>query len=230
MNNIPIKKGLIRREGRIALEKVQGAIRLRWTQFGKTYSLTVGKATSDILTVAIAKAREIDSDITFERFDTSLVKYGKYLKKGSSNDNLTLCELWEKFLDNKFPFLKEKTKEEYLFLTKLLEKVDTVKNFDGLFIRKKLLEITTPYMTYKLLVRLNACCNWGIKNKLCTVDPFEGLGKELKASIPENITVRAFTDFEISEIFLIFHNIKITVITQILLNSGYLLVVDHQKL
>lgn len=59
------------------MERFRDSVRLRWTLHGKTYSLTVGKDSRDTLKAARAKAQVIDSDITFERFDPALVKYGK---------------------------------------------------------------------------------------------------------------------------------------------------------
>lgn len=65
------------RIGRITLERFRDSLRLRWTLKRKTFSLTIGEYSRDTLKAARAKAQTIDSDITFDRFDSSLNKYGK---------------------------------------------------------------------------------------------------------------------------------------------------------
>lgn len=65
------------RIGRIALERFRDSLRLRWTLKRQTFSLTIYKDSIDTLKAARAKAQTIDSDISFDKFDPSLNKYGK---------------------------------------------------------------------------------------------------------------------------------------------------------
>jgi hypothetical protein len=67
------------RRGRVTVERFRDSIRLRWTLKSKTYSLTIGKDSRDTLRAARAKAQIIDGDVALDRFDSSLIKYGKPL-------------------------------------------------------------------------------------------------------------------------------------------------------
>ena len=61
--------------GRIKIEDFRGSYRLRWSYLGSRYSLTVGKVSPQTYKVACAKAQTIDSDMTMEKFDTTLANY-----------------------------------------------------------------------------------------------------------------------------------------------------------
>lgn len=186
------------RIGRVTLERFRDSIRLRWTIQGKTYSLTVGKDSRDTLKTARAKAQAIDSDITFERFDFSLERYGSQLNVVSpiQNPKIELRLLWDKFLDDKLPHIKAKSQDEYGRFTALLNKLDHL-DFDGLETKAALLKITTVDQTRRTLQYLSACCDWGIKHRLVTENPFRGLANDLpKRQSILNPAPNAFTEEE----------------------------------
>lgn len=189
------------RLGRITLEYFKQSVRLRWTVNYKTYSLTIGKVTDATLRIARAKARAIDSDITLNQFDSTLAKYGKL----PAAKNLKLVEspvpelrpLWDKFLDNKLPHLKAKSQEEYYKFSLLLDKIDGDLSFDALHTKTALLKITTIDQTRRLLQYLSACCNWGIKHRLISDNPFLGVSAEMpKRKSIANPQPNAFTEVE----------------------------------
>lgn len=160
------------RIGKITLERFRDSLRLRWTLKGKTFSLTISKDSRDTLKVARAKAQTIDSDITFDRFDSSLNKYGKtstVLEVGSPiqpNQQIKLQELWEKFLNDKLTSIKPLTVEKYENFTKLFNKLGDRLTYDGLAVKEILLTTTTADRARDCLMYLSACCDWGIKRKL----------------------------------------------------------------
>lgn len=197
------------RIGRIAIERFRDKfLRLRWTLNGKTYSLTVGSDDRNTLRAARAKAQEIDSDITFGRFDPTLEKYGKQNKTTvlevvtqQTRPSISLMDLWLKFYSDKAPHLKAKSDDEYRNFTKLLEKVENQFNsklsFNGLETKQQLLGVTTVNQTKRMLTYLSAACNWGIKHKLIVENPFAGLAAELpKRQSDENPNPNAFSEDE----------------------------------
>lgn len=193
---IPNKERL----GRITLEYFKQSIRLRWTVSHKTYSLTIGKFSDAALKVARAKARAIDSDITLNQFDSTLVKYGKVnaaKNKLVQSQAPELRQLWDKFLDNKLPHLKAKSQEEYYKFSLLLDKIDKDLSFDALQTKTALLKITTIDQTRRVLQYLSACCKWGIKHRLVSDNPFLGVSAEMpKRKSIANPQPNAFSEEE----------------------------------
>jgi integrase len=155
------------RIGRINIERYRDSIRLRWQLDGKRYSLTIGKDSKETIKAARAKAGEIDADITFERFDPTLASYGKKYSSStlevvsnSSDTTLTLKQLWEQFLEDKLNSnLKPKTKAEYEYLNKLVERLDKKLSFDSIEVKKALLSQYSQDTTSRVLLALSVCCN-----------------------------------------------------------------------
>jgi hypothetical protein len=124
----------------------------------------VNKASRDTLKAARAKPQTIDSDITFDRFDPSLNKYGKtstVLEVGSAiqpKQQIKLQELWEKFFDDKLTSIKPLTVEKYENFTKLFNKLGASLTYDGLAV-KEILLTTTTVDTRDCLMYVSACCD-----------------------------------------------------------------------
>lgn len=190
------------RLGRITLENFKQSIRLRWTIDARTYSLTIGKFSNGNLTIARAKARAIDSDITLNQFDSTLAKYGKLsatkkTKLPVQENAPDLRQLWDKFLINKLPHLKAKSQEEYHRFSLLLDKLNGDLSFDALHTKSALLKITTIDQTRRVLQYLSACCNWGIKHRLIFDNPFLGISADMpKRRSIFNPQPNAFSDLE----------------------------------
>ncbi|KJH69406.1 hypothetical protein UH38_24100 [Aliterella atlantica CENA595] len=185
------------------IERFRDSLRLRWSHQSKRYSLTIGKDSRDTLKIARAKAQAIDSDITFNRFDDSLVKYGKcsgailQLVSVVSENQIELRELWDKFLADKVPHLKAKTQQEYRSFTKILDKLGAMLTFDALETKRSLLAITTADQARRTLLYLSACCKWGIKHKLIKDNPYDGLANEMpKRRAVSKHKANAFTEEE----------------------------------
>lgn len=202
------------RIGRITLERFKDYLRLRWTLQGKTYVLSLGRDSTDTLKAGRAKAQAIDTDITFEKFDLTLKKYGKSQPVvlellPSQQEQIKLRHLWDNFLLDKLPHLKPKTQVEYSNLTRLLEKIDHDLSFNALQTKRALLSVTTTDQTRRMLQYLSACCNWGIKHNLINVNPFNGLASELpKRSLVTEHKPSAFTEEERDSAIAAFKNDK----------------------
>lgn len=190
------------RIGRITIERFRDSLRLRWTLHNKTYCLTIGKDSKNAQLAARGKAQIIDSDITFDRFDPTLQRYGKSTMSAidlptTESAQISLPQLWDKFLDDKLPCLKIKTQDEYDKFTHLLAKLDEDLVFDGLRVKKALLAITTTDQCKRTLQYLSACCTWGIQHKFITDNPFQGMAAQLprRRSLSDPIP-NAFTQEE----------------------------------
>lgn len=171
------------RVGRITIERFRRSIRLRWTLRGKTYCLTVGKDFKQTIKIARAKAQSIDSDITLDRFDTTLERYGKIKPQDDVSeiqaDHLTARQLWDEFVADKIPHLKAKSQEEYERFSILLDKLGDRFSYEALDTKNALLSITTTDQTRRVLTYLSASCDWGIKHGKIANNPFRGIAGEL---------------------------------------------------
>lgn len=185
---------------------------MRWTLNGKTYSLTVGKDSRDTIKAAKATAQTIDSDIIFNRFDSSLVKYGKQstvLEVVSSiQPELGLGELWKKYVSDRLPNWKPMTIEKYKQFSELFERrLGSKLIYNGLEVKSSLLEITTRDRTRDCLEKLSACCDWGIKHKLIQENPFKGMAAEMpKPRYATDPNPNAFTELEREQVIEAFKN------------------------
>ncbi len=173
------------RVGRVTVERFKDYIRLRWTLKGKTYCLNVGKDSRATITAARAKAGRINEDITDPRFDVTLERYGKQsatvlevVRPTQPKEEISLRQLWDKFLADKMPTLKAKTQDEYRNFTKLLDKIDGL-SYDALKTKQALLTVTTIDQTRRMLQYLSACCQWGIRHREIYDNPYDGLASEL---------------------------------------------------
>ena len=173
------------RVGRVTIERNGDYVRLRWTLQGKTYSLNAGKDSRSVIQAARAKAGRINEDITEDRFDVTLERYGKQsatvlevVRPTQPKEEISLRQLWDKFLADKIPTLKAKTQDEYRNFTKLLDKIDGL-SYDALKTKQALLAVTTIDQTRRMLQYLSACCQWGIRHREIYDNPYDGLASEL---------------------------------------------------
>lgn len=203
------------RVGRVTIERNRDYIRLRWTIKGKTYSLNVGKDSRAVILAARAKAQRINDDITFDRFDPTLNRYAKestvleVVSPIQSKPEINLRQLWDKYLADKLPNIKHKTLDEYHNFTKLLDKIDQSLSFDALETKQALLKVTTVDQTRRMLQYLSACCNWGIKYRLVSDNPYSGLASLLpKRKSLVNPNPNAFTEDERDAVIEAFRNDK----------------------
>lgn len=203
------------RVGRVTVERFKDYIRLRWTLKGKTYCLNVGKDSRATITAARAKAGKINDDITEDRFDVTLERYGKQsatvlevVRPTQPKEEISLRQLWDKFLADKMPTLKAKTQDEYRNFTKLLDKVDGL-SYDALKTKQALLTVTTIDQTRRMLQYLSACCQWGIRHREIYDNPYDGLASELpKRKSVTHPMPDSFTEQETDAVIEAFKNDK----------------------
>lgn len=195
------------RRGRVTIERFRDSIRLRWTLRSKTHSLTIGKDSKDTLRAARAKAQIIDGDIALDRFDSTLIKYGKPLAALPAEAEISLRHLWNEFLKDKLPHLKAKTQDEYHKFTALLNKLGDRLSYSALDTKNALLAVTTTDQTKRMLLYLSACCKWGVSHNLIENNPFSRMSAQMpKRNSFQNPSANAFTTEEMLYVIDAFQN------------------------
>jgi integrase len=206
-------------KGSVTVETFQGRLRLRLPRQvfnGKQKYLTLGLPDTDVnRRIAAAKATMIESDIALERFDYTLVKYGKpaptqlTVVESIKPSTMTIPELWARYFESKRSKIKAKTIEKYENFASLFLKLEDVPLDDALAVQKRLEEVTTISRTRDSLMYLSSACQWGMKHKLVNADPFSGMSKELpKHRYMTDPTPNAFTEEERDRIIELFRNDK----------------------
>ncbi len=184
-------------KGSVGVETFQGRLRLRLPRQlfdGKQKYLTLGLPDTDInRKTADAKAKLIESDIALERFDFTLVKYGKQkapnltlveaIKPKSAFD---LAQLWERYTEMQARKVSETTlKLNYTRVTSHIKKLPTRSLEDAIAIRDHLLENNSAYTAHRIWIQLNACCKWAKRSKLIAENPFADMRDDFKLNVTD---------------------------------------------
>jgi integrase len=204
-------------KGTVGIETSQGRLRLRLPRQlfdGKQKYLSLGLPDTDInRRAAEAKAKTIEVDIALERFDYTLAKYGKprapqlTVVEALKPQGVKVLDLWKRFAADKKSSLKPKTCEKYDNFTRLFEKVGDLTIDDPLIVKQKLEAVTTISRTKDALMYLSAACNWGMKHRFVTANPFEGMANEMpRHRYQTDPQPNAFTEEERDQVIKAFEN------------------------
>ncbi len=194
-------------KGSVGIESFRGRLRIRLPRHiyeGKQKYLSTDLADTHLnRKVVEAKAKLMESDIALERFDHTLVKYGRpkppelTVLESLGLQSIKVIELWEQYAADKRSGIKPKTQEKYDNLTRLYKKLGDVTIDEPLIVKHKLEQITTIYRTKDGLMYLAAACRWGKKHQLILSNPFEGMAQELpKHRYQVDPNPNAFTEEE----------------------------------
>jgi integrase len=166
------------------------SLQLVFTHDGKRHYVSPGLADTPVNRMKIQeKAFEIQRDIEYGEFDPTYAKYKMaqlQLAPKLTTPELTLTELWLKYMEYKSPNASPKTIDStYAPVLVHLNrcKVDGLK--EPLKLRMGLLRVTTQSQAKRSLMQLSAACKWGMKHGLVESNPFEGMYKELEATRPD---------------------------------------------
>lgn len=197
-------------KGSVAIINSNGRLQLRFSYAGKRHYLSTGYAdTPQHRQLAEIRAKEIEKDILFERFDPSHL--GKYLPQASQAvdfsapdpsvaDTVPLSELWRQYTEFKRPGLSPSTlAKDYVRVARCLQN-DVPGNSleDAVAIRNWLVRHKTPNAAKRILTQLKACCDWAAKSGIITDNPFIGMAADIK--IPKGSLEDAdINPFSISE-------------------------------
>ena len=145
------------RKGSVGIESFRGRLRLRLPRQlfeGKQKYIYTELADTDVNRRATeAKAKLIEADIAFERFDYTLTKYSKpqppqlTVVEAIKPHTLSVIQLWERFAADKKPTLKPKTCDKYDNLTRLFKKIGDLTIDEPLIVKQALERVTTIYRT-----------------------------------------------------------------------------------
>lgn len=159
-----------------------GSILLRFSCNGQRYSFNPIKNGNYNNQKDLAKATaigiQIKIDIDSGQFDQSLAKYG-WLKK--TKPPLDLQTLWDKYRKFKETFLSPSTLEIDFDrrVGNCLPLLPSLNIEDSIKIRDWLVQNKTPDQVKRILVQLNACCNWAVESQLISENPFKKINRKI---------------------------------------------------
>jgi len=176
-------------KGSIVLDSRDGRLRLRLPRSlfnGKQTYLSLGIDDTKLnRKLAEQKIHQIELDILSGNFDFTLAKYKPQthlavIEHINPKQEISVPELWEKYQAFKKPNCAPGTWCSFVLHGKHLNKCPYKSLEEASNIFDWIVENNTFDGARRLLVQLSACCNWAIKNKLITTNPFDGLAKEIK--------------------------------------------------
>ena len=188
-------------KGSVGIESFQGRLRLRLPRRvygGKQKYLTLGlDDTKQNRKIAEAKAKQIESDIIYERFDQTLAKYRPqtYLTVVETiKPAITLLELWDKYTEYRKPQIAETTlKIQYAAVRSHIAKLPTKDLNDAVKIRDFLVDNLTNDSARRTLTQISACCEWACEASTIANNPFHGMAKKIKVVKNEEEIIDPFT-------------------------------------
>jgi len=186
-------------KGTVVVENFRDRLRLRWRVSGERYSLSLGlEDTQENRKLAEAKAKQIESDIAFERFDVTLAKYKPQIttKYASVHETrptqprMTISQLFAAFTEHKTKTVSPRTiKQKYEVVSKYLAshfdpkksaEFVTLENAEGFV---EYLQQSMSAATIKIYVcLLNACWEWGRTKQVTQYNPWKELQEQVKVS------------------------------------------------
>jgi integrase len=202
-------------KGSVGVETFQDRLKLRLPCHlfgGKQKYLTLGMSdTSENRKLAEAKAKQIESDIAFERFDPTLAKYKPQIHltlvaPTESQQLPILIELWDKYTTYKSKTLSITTiNKDFKKTRNHIASLPTHKLSEAVIIRDFLLEKLTPDATKRVLIQLKACCDWATDCELISNNPFIGMSQKVRVAVKdEDETINPFNKGEQEQIIAAF--------------------------
>lgn len=202
-------------KGSVGIEAFQGRLRLRLPRQlyeGKQKYLTLGlEDTKQNRKLAEAKAKEIEADIAYERFDHTLTSYRPQNSTQKTSPDARkaplLYEVWDKYTQFKSSQLEQSTIiRDYGKIQKRINKLPTQDLNKAVDIRDYLLKIYSAEVAKRTLKQFNACCNWAVRSKLIDSNPFKGMANEIKSKKVSATSRMPFTVQERNAIIQAFEN------------------------
>lgn len=134
---------------------------------------------------AYQKAQAISADIAFERFDFSLAKYQPQYQQQAVEFTLALDQLWTRYTDYKRGHLAITTiNKDFKRVATHIGALPSKSLHDARKIRRHLTERLGAATAKKILMQINACCQWAADEELVPRNPFANL-PAVKARKPQ---------------------------------------------
>jgi integrase len=166
-----------RSKGTVGVESNNGRLRLRLPRQvygGRQKFLYLGLADSkDNRRLAQAKAAQIESDIILERFDQTLQKYEPFAPRQKESGE-QLCDLWRKYTLFKSKTLAPSSLRDFKKVENHIQKLPAQSLERSKVITNYLLDNLSPDTARRVIMQLNACCEWAVEREIIPVNPFKG--------------------------------------------------------
>jgi integrase len=175
-------------KGSVQIKNSNDRLQLVFSHAGKRHYLSLGLPDNKMnRKAAEAKAKLIESDIAFDKFDPTLAKYKPQSALSTITPDITptatpsLTELWAKFIEYKRPQCSPSTMRfQYRVFSKYLAGLPTHDLDYANEIRDFVLKTIPIDSAKRFIIRLSACCDWAVKSKLIIENPFKGMASEIK--------------------------------------------------
>lgn len=199
-------------KGSVSILVSNDRLQLRFHFNGKRYYLSLGLPDSKLnRKAAEAKAKLIESDIAFDRFDPTLAKYKPQLAPSTATPltpltpKIPFIDLWEKYTLYKSSQITASTlTRDYGKIAKRLQAMPTTLE-DAIGVRDWLLSKYSSEVARRTLVQLNACFNWAVKSGLTPENTFNGMAGDIKKNT-RNTSRESFSREEKEAIIAAFEN------------------------
>ncbi|KMW70830.1 MAG: tyrosine-type recombinase/integrase [Limnoraphis robusta] len=205
-----------RRKGKVGVSPYNGVLRLsipRYLCEGQRRYLYLNlQDTPDNRKFAEAKAKQIEADILYERFDPTLERYRpqKTVIPEQKPSKETLVKLYEQYIEIRRSSVRPGTwRGNYLVILGHIQRspfANTDPNLESTGYAQKMLDWGSQTLSgdtcRRLMVQLNACLKWAVESKRVKLNrsPFEGMAgkarKRIKKSEDEETDINPFTSLE----------------------------------
>lgn len=178
-------------KGGVGISSHRGRLRLRLPRSlfgGTTQYLYTGLPDTPLNRQAVeARAKEIEADIAFNRFDTTLERY-RWQANPGREDGPELKELWAKFTEFKRRTLAQTTIDrDFKRVANWLNQCPYSQAREARKIRAWLRDKTTPQAAKKILMWLSACCDWAVEQGTIGGNPFSTLPRIRERAVKPQI-------------------------------------------
>jgi len=205
---------VIKKYGKVSVELNAGNYRLRWSYRSRRFCLAIGKADTDIALVAAeARSQEINADILLGRFDESLARYSQRYAEAIAigKKGLDLKEVWERYKKiSEKRIAKTTQKDNWRTTDRCLARLSA----HGLLLERpylvvpNLLEFYSVSTIRRALADINAACNWAVKSRLISFNPYAELVRELPKGKRSERSRECFSPADIRQIIKAFNSNK----------------------
>jgi len=203
-------------KGSVQIKVSNDRIQLVFSVAGKRHYLSTGLAdTPGNRKMAERKAAMIEDDIFKDRFDPTLEKYKPQSALSTVTPSFTpsappktsLIELWEQYTEFQSAHLEETTIiRDYGKVEKRLRKLPKPNLEDAIAIQTYLLKNYAAETAKRTLKQLSACCEWAMRKKLVTDNPFKELAKEIRTKKKSRVSRKPFSRTCVPAIISAFEN------------------------
>jgi integrase len=190
------------RKGTVGVESNGGVLRLRLPRQvygGRQKYLYLGlNDTKPNRKIAGAKAKQIESDIFFDRFDPTLAKYKPrsypYPASEPKPQELSLAELWQQYSQFKAKSLSPSSLKDFRRTAGHIEGLPHRSVSSAKAIARHLQEFLSANTAKRTLTQINACCKWALEEGLIEENPFDGMARKVK--VRQTSTINPFSAVE----------------------------------